>query len=119
MCEVAKEYVAAAGLSERIDTRAVDMFRQEWPRGYDAVFFSNILHDWNFDTCAQLLAKAQAALPVGGHIFIHEALLDDSGIGPLDDRTFSLVMLLGTQGRQFTFAELKELLTMPASITSM
>jgi hypothetical protein len=110
MCEVAKEYVAAAGLSERIDTRAVDMFRQEWPRGYDAMFFSNILHDWNFETCAQLLAKAHAALSEGGRIFIHEALLDDSGAGPLAVTTFSLVMLLGTQGRQFTFAELKNLL---------
>ena len=111
MCEVAKEYVSAAHLSERLDTRAVDMFRQDWPRGYDALLFSNILHDWNFDTCAQLLAKAHAALPAGGRIFIHEALLDDSGTGPLPITTFSLVMLLGTQGRQFTFAELKKLLT--------
>lgn len=110
MCEVAREYVAAAGLSERIDTRAVDMFRQDWPRGYNAMLFSNILHDWNFDTCAQLLTKAHAALPPGASIFIHEALLDDSGTGPLATTTFSLVMLLGTQGRQFTFTELKRLL---------
>jgi acetylserotonin N-methyltransferase len=110
MCEVAKEYVAAAGLAERIDTRAVDMFRQDWPRDYDVLFFSNVLHDWNFETCVQLLAKAHAALPAGGRIFIHEALLDDSGLGPLATTTFSLVMLVGTQGRQFTFAELKELL---------
>jgi O-methyltransferase domain/Dimerisation domain len=110
MCEVAGEYIAAARLGERVDTRAVDMFRQEWPRGYDAMFFSNILHDWDFDTCAQLLAKARAALPDGGRVFIHEALLDDSGTGPVTVTTFSLVMLLGTQGRQFTFAELKQLL---------
>jgi acetylserotonin N-methyltransferase len=110
MCAVAGEYVAAAGLSARVDTRAVDMFRQEWPRGYEAMFFSNILHDWNFDTCAQLLAKAHAALSAGGQILIHEALLDDSGTGPLATATFSLVMLMGTQGRQFTFAELKQLL---------
>jgi O-methyltransferase domain/Dimerisation domain len=111
MCEVAGEYIAAARVGERVDTRAVDMFRQEWPRGYDAMFFSNILHDWDFDTCAQLLAKAHAALPDGGRVFIHEALLDDSGTGPVTVTTFSLVMLLGTQGRQFTFAELKQLLT--------
>lgn len=110
MCEVAKEYVAAAGLAERIDTRAVDMFRQDWPRDYDVLFFSNVLHDWSFETCAQLLAKAHAVLPAGGRIFIHEALLDDAGLGPLSTTTFSLVMLVGTQGRQFTFAELKELL---------
>ena len=110
MCEVAREYVAAAGLSDRIDTCAVDMFRQDWPRGHDAIFFSNILHDWSFETCLSLLGKAHAALPRDGQVFLHEALLDDSGAGPLATTTFSLVMLLGTQGRQFTFAELKELL---------
>ena len=110
MCEVAKEYVADAGLTGRIDTRAVDMFRQEWPRGYDALFFSNILHDWSFKTCAELLAKAHAALPPAGRVLIHEALLDESGDGPLAATTLSLVMLLGTEGRQFTYAELTRLL---------
>ena len=37
-------------------------------------------------------------------------LLEDSGAGPLTTATFSLVMLLGTQGRQFTYAELAKLL---------
>jgi predicted O-methyltransferase YrrM len=111
MCEVAKEYVAAAGLGDRISTRAVDMFRQEWPRDHDAMFFSNILHDWDFATCAGLLAKAHSALPAGGRVFIHEALLDDSGVGPRTTSTFSLLMLLGTQGRQFTYAELAKILT--------
>ena len=110
MCEVAKEYISAAGLADRIETRAVDMFRQEWPRDHDAMFFSNILHDWDFATCARLLKSAHGALPAGGRIFIHEALLDDSGAGPLTTATFSLVMLLGTQGRQFTYAELAKLL---------
>lgn len=110
MCEVAKEYVAAAGLTDRVDTRAVDMFRQEWPQGYDAMFFSNILHDWNFETCAKLLASAHAALPPGGRVVLHETLLDDSGVGPIAANTFSLVMLLGTEGRQFTYPELARLL---------
>lgn len=110
MCEVAKEYIAESGLSDRIETCAVDMFRQAWPRDHDAMFFSNILHDWDFATCARLLANAHAALPPGGRVFIHEALLDDSGVGPVATSTFSLVMLLGTQGRQFTYRELATLL---------
>ena len=110
MCVVANEYVAEAGLSDRIETRAVDMFRQEWPRDHDAIFFTNILHDWTPATCARLLACARDALPPGGRVFIHEALLDDSGVGPVATSTFSLVMLLGTQGRQFTYPELARLL---------
>jgi hypothetical protein len=110
MCEVAAKYVAAAGVETQVDTKAVDMFREPWPKGYDAVFFSNIWHDWNFRTCAWLAARAYEALPRGGRIMLHEALLDDDGSGPPTTAAFSMLMLLATQGQQFTFAELKTLL---------
>ena len=38
-------------------------------------------------------------------------LLDDDGNGPVTAASFSMLMLLATQGQQFTFAELKEILT--------
>jgi acetylserotonin N-methyltransferase len=110
MCAVATKYVAAAGVETRVDTKVVDMFREPWPKGYDAVFFSNIWHDWNFRTCAWLAARAYEALPRGGRIMLHEALLDDDGGGPPTTAAFSMLMLLATQGQQFTFAELKALL---------
>ncbi len=77
MCDRAAQYVAEAGLSERIDTRAVDMFRQDWPTGYDAVLMANILHDWEPATNAKLAANAFALLPKGGRIYLHEMLLND------------------------------------------
>ena len=86
------------------------MFREAWPKGYDAIFFSNIWHDWNFRTCAWLAARAYEALPRGGRIMLHEALLDDDGNGPLGTAAFSMFMLLATQGQQFTLAELAALL---------
>jgi acetylserotonin N-methyltransferase len=86
------------------------MFRQDWPADHDAMFFSNIFHDWDRDTCTQLARKAHAALPEGGRIYLHEMLLDDDGAGPSAAATFSLVMLLGTHGQQFTFAQLQEIL---------
>jgi hypothetical protein len=110
MCQVAQGYIDAAGAADSVDTVDVDMFRGEWPRGYDAVFFSNVFHDWSFSTCAQLAAKAFNILPSGGRIYLHEMLLDDDGAGPLAATAFSLVMLLGTQGQQFTFARLRDLL---------
>jgi acetylserotonin N-methyltransferase len=110
MCRVAEEYVAAAGLNDRIDTRTVDMFRQDWPSGYDAMFFSNIFHDWSAETCAGLAAKAFAALVPGGRICLHEMLLDDSGAAPRAAAAFSVLMLLGTRGRQYTYAQLETLL---------
>jgi acetylserotonin N-methyltransferase len=109
MCEVAQEYIAAGGVAERVDTVAVDMFRQPWPQGYDALFFSNVYHDWNFETCQWLTQQAFDALPSGGRLFLHEMLLDDDGAGPVTAASFS-VLMLGTQGQQFTFPELKAML---------
>jgi len=106
MCGVATEYIRAAGMTDRVDTVAVDMFRERWPPGSDAIFMSNVFHDWNFDTCAELAEKAFQALPSGGRLYLHEMLFDDDGEGPLETACFSLVMLLGTMGQQFTGPEL-------------
>ena len=110
MCEVAAGYIEAGGVADRVDTCAVDMFRQPWPRGYDALFFSNIWHDWNIRTCQWLAARAFEALPSGGRVLLHEMLLDDNGAGPITAASFSMLMLLATQGQQFTPGELKEIL---------
>ena len=110
MCEAAAPYIEAGGVGDRVDTKAVNMFRDPWPKGYDAVFFSNIWHDWNFRTCEWLARRAYEALPKGGRIMLHEALLDDGGAGPATTAAFSMLMLLATQGQQFTFGELKGLL---------
>src|SRR5262249_51966069 len=39
MCHVAQTYIREGDVADRVDTVAVDMFRQQWPRGYDAIFF--------------------------------------------------------------------------------
>ena len=74
------------------------------------MFFSNIWHDWNPRTCQWLAARAFEALPSGGRVLLHEMLLDDDGAGPLAAASFSMLMLLATQGQQFTLRELKDIL---------
>lgn len=110
ICAVAGEYIENAGLSGRVDARAVDMFRQDWPTDYDCHFFANVFHDWSMQTCLQLARSSFAALPVGGRICLQEMLLDDSGDGPAAAIAFSLLMCLGTKGQQFTFVQLKDML---------
>jgi hypothetical protein len=110
MCDIAAGYLESAGVGARVDTLAVDMFREPWPKGCDAIFLSNIWHDWSVRTCAWLAERAYAALPRGGRIMLHEMLLDDDGAGPPTAAAFSLLMLLATQGQQFTFAEIKRIL---------
>jgi acetylserotonin N-methyltransferase len=109
MCAIARGYIDAAGAGMRVDTRAVDMFRDPWPAGHDAMLFANIFHDWSFATGAFLANRAYSHLPQRGRIFVHEMLLDDDAVGPLPAVSFSMLMLR-TQGQQFRFAELKELL---------
>jgi 3-hydroxy-5-methyl-1-naphthoate 3-O-methyltransferase len=107
MCVAAQAYIDKAGIANRVSNVAVDMFRQDWPTGHDAHFFSNIFHDWSDKTCRLLAAKSFAALPSGGRIMLHEILMNDDYTGPLIAAAFSMLMLLGTRGRQYTLAELR------------
>jgi hypothetical protein len=110
VCPVTEHYIARAGLQGRISTVAANMFTDAWPTGYDAVLFSNIFHDWDRESCLHLSRCSFAVLPPGGRIYLHELLLADTKDGPLAAASFSLVMLTGTRGQQFTLGELSDLL---------
>jgi 3-hydroxy-5-methyl-1-naphthoate 3-O-methyltransferase len=106
VCALAAQYVADARAEGRVDTFAFDMFRSAWPPGYDAVFFANVLHDWDKDRRLHLLRCAFEALPPGGRVFIYEMLLSDAEDGPLTAALFSVCMVLFSPGKQFTAGEL-------------
>jgi predicted O-methyltransferase YrrM len=110
VCEVTKQYIAEYELQDRIDTLACNMFKDPWPSGYDGVFFSNVFHDWDKELCLVLSQRSFECLPPGGRIYIHEILLDDSKTNPLVAASFSIELLLMTKGRQYSAAELDELL---------
>jgi acetylserotonin N-methyltransferase len=107
ICNVTGGYIAKAGVADRVGTHKANMFTQDWPRGHDAHFFSNIFHDWSDETCRLLARKSFEALPSGGRILLHEILMDDDGTGPLPAAAFSLLMLMGTKGRQYSLPELR------------
>ena len=111
VCDVARRYIADGGVADRVDTISIDMFRDAWPRGYDGMFFSNIFHDWNTETNRFLARRAYEALEPGGRILLHEQLLAEDGSGPVTTAAFSMLMLLGTHGRQYTFSELEQILS--------
>ena len=110
MCRAADEYISASGVGERVDTASVNMFTEDLPVGYDIHLYSNIFHDWSEETNSLLASKSFAALPPGGRILLHEMLVDDDGCGPLTTLSFSILMLIGTRGRQYSFAELQVIL---------
>jgi hypothetical protein len=110
VCAVAEDYIAKAGVSDRVGTKAVDMFREAWPEGYDAHFFANVFHDWSFETCAELAKKSYASLAPGGRICLQEMLLDEGEDNPAAPVAFSFLMTWGTKGQQFTLDELRGIL---------
>ncbi len=110
ICLEADGYIAAADLKGRVNTQSVNMFVEPWPKDYDAHFFSNIFHDWSDDTCRMLARKSFEALPSSGRILLHEMLINDDGCGPEHTAAFSLLMLIGTKGRQYTLPELRDFL---------
>jgi hypothetical protein len=109
VCAVADGFIAAYGLENRVRTTAVDMFRDPWPTGHDAVLFSNVWHDWPVERCQILAQQSFDRLPAGGHIYLHEMLLADTRDGPLTAVSFSMTMLQ-VKGKQYTAGELEDLL---------
>ncbi|MEO6389116.1 MAG: methyltransferase [Croceibacterium sp.] len=110
MAEEAGHYAARAGVSDRVGTAAVNMFTEAWPTGHDAHFFANVFHDWSDETNRLLAKKSFDALPGGGRIFLNEILMDDDGAGPWQAASFSLLMLIGTLGKQYSLPEFRDIL---------
>ena len=114
MAHEAASYVERAGMSARVGTAGVNMFTEEWPQGGsdgpDAHFFANVFHDWSVETNTLLARKSFAALPAGGRIFLSEILMDDDGTGPWHAAAFSLLMLIGTLGKQYSLPEFRAIL---------
>jgi predicted O-methyltransferase YrrM len=99
VCPMAAGKVAAAGLSDRIDTMAGNFLHESTlPAGYDLMLFSMILHDWDEPTNRALLAKCHAALPSGGAVVVSELLLNGDRTGPPEAALMGMNMLVETVG---------------------
>ena len=110
MANAAQSYIDRGGMGERVKTAPVNMFTEDWPTGMDAHFFSNVFHDWSEETNRLIARKSFAALPSGGRIFLNEILMDDDGTGPWPAAAFSLLMLVGTLGKQYSLPEFRDIL---------
>ena len=110
VADITRRYLERFGVADRVAVHEANMFTDPWPPGHDAVFFSNIFHDWDERSCRRLLENSRAALPAGGRIYIHETLLNEAKDGPLHSALYSMDMIFFTQGKQFTRSELSRLL---------
>ena len=92
-----EEFVAASGLSERLQFHAGDFFKDALPQA-DVIIMGHILHDWDLEQKRLLVKKAHDALPPGGALIVYEALIDDDRRQNAFGLLMSLNMLIETQG---------------------
>jgi O-methyltransferase involved in polyketide biosynthesis len=104
-----EEYLANAGLSERLRFYPGDFFADDRLPEADVLIMGHILHDWGLDEKKTLLRKAHEALPAGGRLIVYETLIDDERRENAIGLLMSLTMLLETtDGFDYTAAECQE-----------
>ena len=86
---IAERKIAAAGFSDRVSAKSVDIFAEPLPQA-EVITMGMILHDWNLEKKMQLIQAAYAALPPGGAFVVIENLIDDAR----RENVFGLMMSL-------------------------
>ena len=104
--ELARDYIHAAGLAERIGARSGDMRSDELGRGYDLLLVSAICHMFGPEENQELFARCYRALAPGGRLLVRDFILDPDRTSPKQAALFALNMLVGTpHGSTYTEAE--------------
>jgi len=110
--ELARDYVAAAGLSGRVTFQAGDMHRDDFGSGYDLVLLFAICHMNSPEKNRALFAKCRRALVPGGRLVVQDFILETDKTAPRTGALFSLNMLVGTEsGASYSRDEYFEALT--------
>jgi len=90
-------YVRSHGLENRLQFVAGNFFTDPLPPA-DVYILGHLLHDWDGEGRRVLLAKAHAALPVGGAVIVYDTLIDDGRCRNAFALLMSLNMQLQTPG---------------------
>ena len=103
----AKPKIEAQGLATRLSTASGDFFKAV-PAGGDAYFMKHIIHDWDDDRAATILANIHKELPKNGRVILIETVIqpgNDPGMGKILD----LEMLVMPGGKERTEQEFRAL----------
>jgi precorrin-6B methylase 2 len=77
-----REYVAAAGLSDRISYVEGNALETGWPDGQDLILMSYLFSGVPGDAHAGLMDRARAHLVPGGRLLIHDFVVNADRAGP-------------------------------------
>ncbi len=108
--EIAREKLAAAGLSSRVRIESGDFYRDALPKGADIATLIRVLHDHDDDKALAILKAAFAALQPKGRLVIAEPMAATRGAEAMGNAYFGLYLLAMGSGRPRTAGEIKALL---------
>ncbi|MBA3754627.1 MAG: methyltransferase, partial [Nitrospira sp.] len=94
---VFEAYARARKVEKRLTFHSGDFFKESLP-STDVLIMGHVLHDWDLEGKTLLLRKAYDALPPGGALIVHEALIDDARTHHAFGLLMSLNMLIETPG---------------------
>jgi precorrin-6B methylase 2 len=103
---MAKEHIAKAGLTSRVEFAEGDYDIDALPAGADFVWLSAITHQNSRQQNQTLFSKLYTALTTGGRLVIRDVVMDQSRTRPEGGALFAVNMLVGTDsGNTYTFDE--------------
>jgi hypothetical protein len=109
--EVARENVAAAGLSDRFRWIAGSAFEVPLEGPYDLILLPILLPQFDMAGCVALLRRMRGALSPGGLVLAPEFVPEEDRVSPPMPAAFAFVMLATTPaGNAYTRTEFAEML---------
>ncbi len=104
--EVAREFIAAHGLADRVRAQAGDFTRDPLPAGSDVILMASNLPQYGREIVQEVIVRAFAALAPGGEMHLIGEMLNVERTGPRDPALWGLAEALwGSTGVAHSVAE--------------
>jgi len=106
---MAKQRIAEAGMSDRVELVVGDFYTDPLPTGADLAWLGAIIHQNSDDQNRDLYRKAFAALEPGGQVLVRDTVMEESRTEPIAGALFAINMLVATPGGgTYTFGEITD-----------
>ena len=106
---LAADYVQRAGLQNRVETRAGDMFTDDLGGPYDLVWLSNVAHSYRGEDIVRLFRRIRGVLRPAGRFVLRDFIMSEDKTEPEFGAVFALNMLVCTgDGGTYSGSEYRE-----------
>jgi SAM-dependent methyltransferase len=105
-----RKSIEKRGLADRVSVAGGDMFKDPYPTDCDVHLLSHVIHDWDYPEVEKLVKKSFDALSPGGMLIIHGAHINEEKDGPLAVAEYSTLLVQCTQGKCYSFGEMRDCL---------